>query len=396
LFKEPIRIFTSIEDVPKKDWEQVVSESNLFLSLKYLSAVSQTLSQEMQYLYVLVNANKTPIVAGVFQIATFTYKKGAQTNLLLKLFQDCKNKDDSVSIRGLVCGNIFATGTHGFAHSEAVSFKAASELMASAAKQIRGMKKYENAFSIQLFKDFNTDLSLELAVFEDFKYRSFQADVTMVLPIPKDWKTFQRYLDTMKAKYRTKANSSIKKASALQLVSFSALEIAQHLDRLQELFSNVQQQSEYSYGETYPQAFKALKEKLGEAFICKGAFLDDKLVGFSTAFLQGTTLEASYVGLDYSYNTTYAVYERLLYNYVEEAIMHKATLLHLGRTSELIKSALGATPQPMTLYAKHTSKFKNALLKPILEKITPSEFELRTPFKASFYKEAPSMLPPLA
>lgn len=382
---QPFTFFKNTHEIPTKDWEQVVGRNNLFVSLDYLEAVSQSLHKELQWVFVLVYLDTTPIVAGVFQLATFTYKKGAQTNLLLKLFQDCKNVDDSVSLHGLVCGNIFATGAHGFAHSKDVTFTAATELLASAAKQLRKMKLYEDAFSIQLFKDFNTASASQLRVLEDFKYRSFQADVTMVLSIHEAWETFQQYLDSMKAKYRTKANSAFKKASVLKIRSLATSDIKKYEVRLLELFNTVQQQSNYSYGENYPKAFTTLKERLGDAFICKGAFLDDTLIGFSTAFMNGTTLEASYVGLDYSYNSKYALYERLLYNYVEEAIARKATLLHLGRTSELIKSALGATPQSMTLFAKHASKFKNVLLKPILEKITPSEFELRTPFKADFY-----------
>jgi len=384
---KPFTFFTKTNEIPTKDWEHVVGNSNIFLSLGYLEAVSQNLSKDMQFVYVLVYAGASPLVAGVFQIATFTYKKGAQTNLLLKIFQDSKNADDSVSIRGLVCGNMFATGAHGYAYTQAVSYASATELIASAAKEIGKIKYYEDAFSIQLFKEYEDISAKKAAVLEDFKYRPFQADVAMVLPISKKWSTFQQYLNSMKAKYRTKANSALKKASALQLVSLSALEIEQHEKRLLELFNNVQQQSEYRYGKNYPRTFKSLKENLKDTFYCTGAFLDETLVGFSTAFLNGSTLEANYVGLDYSYNTRFALYERLLYHYVEEAIKQNATMVHLGRTSELIKSALGATPQQMTLFVKHSSKFKNALLKPILEKIEPSEFTLRKPFKADFYND---------
>lgn len=339
---QPFTFFTQIKEIPTADWEQVAGDNNLFLSLKYLEALSLALSKEIQYVYFLIYANKAPIVAGVFQIATFTYKKGAQTNLLLKLFQDCKNKDDSVSIRGLVCGNIFATGAHGFAHTKAISFMSASELMASAAKQLRKMEKYEETFSIQLFKDFDTGLASQLTILEDFKYRPFQADVTMVLPIHRDWKTFQHYLNTMKAKYRTKANSAVKKAVAIQLVSLSASEIEMHEARMLALFTNVQQQSEYSYGENYTRTFKGLKESLGEKFICKGAFLDDMLIGFSTAFLNGTKLEASYVGLDYSYNTTYALYERLLYNYSGGSHFSKSYPFAPGQNQRTYKKCFGS------------------------------------------------------
>lgn len=87
-------------------------------------------------------------------------------------------------------------------------------------------------------------------------------------------------------------------------------------------------------------------------------FLNDELIAFSTAFVNAHALEANYVGIDYNYNTEYAIYERLLYEYVEEAIALKVSQLHLGRTSELIKSAVGAVPVAMTLYARHTSKIK--------------------------------------
>ncbi len=188
----------------------------------------------------------------------------------------------------------------------------------------------------------------------------------------------------MKAKYRTKANSAYKKSEPLSVRSLTSEEIILHEGQLHQLFSNVLNKSEYRYGENYPASFAALKENLGDLFICKGVFLNDKLIAFSTAFVNGDTLEANYVGIDYNYNAKYAIYERLLYDYVEEAIALKVSQLHLGRTCELIKSAAGAVPVEMTLYARHTSKLKNILLKPVLENIEPSAFELRSPFAKKF------------
>ena len=53
------------------------------------------------------------------------------------------------------------------------------------------------------------------------------------------------------------------------------------------------------------------------------------------------------------------------------------------RTAEEIKSSLGAEPVDMKLYAKHKNSVSNKLIKPFLESISPSEFELRKPFKAN-------------
>ena len=78
------------------------------------------------------------------------------------------------------------------------------------------------------------------------------------------------------------------------------------------------------------------------------------------------------------------MYQRILYDYVEQAIDRKAKDLQLGRTSELIKSSIGAIPMNMKLYIKHNSGVSNLLLKPIIQSISPSEFELRKPFKSNF------------
>ena len=68
------------------------------------------------------------------------------------------------------------------------------------------------------------------------------------------------------------------------------------------------------------------------------------MVGFSTSFVNGDVLEANYVGLNYEFNHDKAIYQRLLYDFVEMAINLKSKELHLGRTSETIKSQIGAVP----------------------------------------------------
>ncbi len=379
------KFFQSVKDIPHSHWNELVYSTHVYLSLSYLYALEETLAETIKPVYTIVYDSKDePMVCGIFQIAAFTYKKAAQPKSWFKLFQDCRNEDDSFSIKGLVCGNMFATGENGFAYSLNITKRAALDLMASAAKGIAEDSRWENLFSVVLFKEFWPHSVSQTYILEDHKYRSFQVDVNMLLNIHPSWKTFGDYLQSMKAKYRTKAKSAFKKSETLSICSLSYSEIKEQESAIQRLFSNVLNKSNYSYGENYPVAFAALKESLGDLFICKGVFLEGTLIAFSTAFVNNNNLEANYVGIDYQNNTKYAVYERLLYDYVEEAIALRVSQLHLGRTSELIKSAVGAVPVGMTLYARHTSKIKNVLLKTILENLKPSEFELRKPFVKGF------------
>ncbi len=373
--------FESVKEIPQSQWNLLIPKNGVYLSLPYLTALEKTLKGAIKPIYVLISdPTGKPLLAGMFQIATFTYKKTSQQNLFIKLFQDSRNEDDSFSIKGLVCGNMFATGEHGLAYSATISKQSALALLAKTAKQIQNDARWKDLFNVILFKEFWPASIKDASVVEDYKYRSFQADVNMVLKLHPSWKTFADYLQSMKAKYRTKANSAFKKSEKLVVRSLSSEEIEEQQTNIQRLFSNVLNKSEYRYGENYPASFAALKENLGELFICKGVFFNAELIAFSPAFVNGDALEANYVGIDYKFNTEYAVYERLLYEYVEQAIALKVSELHLGRTSELIKSAVGAVPVSMTLYARHTSKIKNVLLKPVLENIVPNAFELRRPF----------------
>ena len=132
------------------------------------------------------------------------------------------------------------------------------------------------------------------------------------------------------------------------------------------------------------QAFVNFKRNLKDDFSFRGAWLNDELVGFSTALFNGTVIEANFVGLDYEFNKEYSVYQRFLYDYVEQGLNRKMKELHLGRTAELVKSQIGALPTNMKLYAKHRKSVSNLLLRPIIQSISPSEFELRIPFKENF------------
>jgi hypothetical protein len=96
-------------------------------------------------------------------------------------------------------------------------------------------------------------------------------------------------------------------------------------------------------------------------------------------------LDGNFIGLDYDYNYEYAVYQRMLYDFIKHGIERGVKYVKIGRTAEEIKSGVGAEPVEMKFYAKHRNKVTNAILKPFVQKLQPSEFELRKPFKAEHY-----------
>ncbi len=356
-------------EVNKLEWETVWKTNyNLYLSIDYLKGLELAMHKEMQFYYsISYNENKEPFLISVFQVVKFT----------------SNNNPTLISANILVCGNVFCSGENGFLAIEGLDQSLVIKELRKITQLIKEQNE-ENKFSIVLLKDFYPHSIYKESDFTSVKYSSFLADVNMVLPIHKDWKTFEDYLFSMKTKYRTRIHSIFSKSNLLNLKKLTKEEIIEHKYTISKLLLNVAQKANYSYGVINVKAFVNFKQLLNENFILTALFLEEKLVGFSTAFINGNVMDANYVGLDYNHNLELNIYQRLLCNYVELAIENKIEMLQFGRTSELIKSALGAKPINMKLYAKHNNSFSNFLLKPMFHFITPSEYELRKPFKANF------------
>lgn len=325
------------------------------------------------------------MLIATFQLVPFVYKGDNQPSKILSHCQ--KNKEGFFALQMLVCGNVFMAGEHGFLKSDAIDCALAFKLVANGIPKAQKLlsDKTKKKISVQLFKEFTPETLSPSEYLKAKGYQDFEIDMYMVLPIAPNWDSMDAYFQSYRAKFRTKANNVYARASSLSLKSFSAAEILNLQTMIDKLFKNVLRKSEYEFGVMNAHAFSAIKEQLQERFIFRGVLLDNTLVGFSTSFVNGSVLEANYVGIDYDKNIDHAIYQRILYDYVSIAIELELEMLYLGRTSELLKSSLGAQPMPMRLYAKHTSKITHLLMASILKKVSPSSFELRKPFKAAYY-----------
>jgi len=196
-----------------------------------------------------------------------------------------------------------------------------------------------------------------------------------------NWEDFDAYLKTMNTKYRTRAKNVLKKSKQIESRAFSTEDIEKHLLEIKRLYEEVLVRVDYNLGVLNAGTFLHLKEALQEDFVFTGYFLDNQFVGFSTAFVFDTIVDANFIGVDYTYNKEHKLYQRMLYDYVDLAIQHKATELRLGRTAETIKSGVGAKPVSMKLYTRHRNCISTKLMQPVITSIKPNPYEIRKPFK---------------
>ena len=379
-------VFNSITEIPSSDWNKVQNGRNIYLSLPYLSALELGMREELSFFFsISYNAQNVPVLIAVFVRVQFVDKRSRFGNSVFKLRFPFKKKLEKIlSIHALACGNVFSAGENGMLWTEDIEAQEAFEETERVHQSLMTEHDANKEVSLRVFKDFWPQTVSAGNILIEKGFFDFKIDVNMVLKIHKDWKHIEDYLMSMKTKFRTRANAVYRKSDSLVVKSLSASSILQESKHIVRLFDNVLEKSDFHIGTMNPETFSACKQNLGSDFLFKAYYLEGVMVGFSTAFKNVESFDANYVGLDYAYNAQFDIYQRILYDYVEEAIDAKVPELQFGRTSELIKSAVGAEPRDMTIYIKHKRKLSNVILKKVIQSVSPSPFELRKPFKVNF------------
>ena len=374
--------YNHTSDIPTGDWNRLNLKDNTFLSLPYLKTLEETLSDTIKFRYILFYCNKTPVALAAAQLIKFNPIQLKLQEFPCKISDTIKNiLFKNLDVNVLICGNLFSCGEHGFIYNQdRISPKEAFERLSNA---LRDMRKSENADkpSFILLKEFWPQSFNNSDYIKEHDFREFTIDVNMVLSLHPGWNTFENYLAGMRTKFRTRAKKVFQKSAMIEVRDFTPQDIDTSQKEINKLYVSVIEKADFKIGKLNAHTFKNLKEALGDDFIFKGYFLENKLIGFTTSFIMKNAVDANHIGINYAYNKSHAVYQKMLYDYVDLAITKKVTELRLGRTAEIIKSCVGAKPVAMKLYVRHGNSLSNTILKPLVELIAPSEYEIRNPFK---------------
>lgn len=371
--------FESIEQVPES-WGVLASSQSLFLSTTYLKSIESVMKDQMSFRYVMFFKDAKPVAIASFQIITIDTNT-FETNCFIKKERLFGKVLDQVNIRCLINGTLFGSGEYGFAYSSNLSDKEAYEALAKGVKKLCVLEEAKEKIHIIMVKEYFPKSKKASDNLIEYKYRGFKMEPNMVLDIREEWNTMDDYLASMSAKYRKGAKTAFKKSKEVISKGLSLLEIQKYQPELKQLFAEVQSKAKRKLGTLDIQTFVELKRNMSEKFIVTGYFLNNEMVGFSSAFVMEDKLDANYVGLNYDYNRSHSIYLRMLYDLVELALRYKVKKLYFGRTAGEIKSNLGAKSVDMECYVRTKNSVSNKIIKPFVKRISTPDFVERNPFK---------------
>jgi predicted N-acyltransferase len=376
--------FSSIDEIPSKIWEGLKCTENIYFHPNFIKALEKNHPEILFSYIVLIDKNKQPTAFASIKIIDF-YLKSIKNDL--DFFKNIGRKlhvfPDKKPLKLLICGNTFVSGEHGVFIKEGQDKKAIiKELAQSINLFVNSDKKLKKQIDAFLLKDFAKESLFITDELKDFSYHTFSVEPNMQLQLQDDWGTFDDYLASMKTKFRVKAKKAFKQSKQIRIEEVTLKNINEKLPKMTALYEKVALNASFNLGNFNLKTYKDLKEKFGNDYILKTYWLEDEIVGFISGVINQESLDAHFVGIDYHLNREYAIYQRMLYDYVEIAIQKKIKTLNFGRTASEIKSSVGATPQDLTMYLRHKKSITNRILKLFLQRVQPTPFQQKIPFKS--------------
>ena len=367
--------YSNINDIDNQVFKALDCEETVYFSKPFLQAFERA-NKLITYTYLIIALDNKPVALAITQAIDISLETATEklplTQQLARSLQ-CYLSGKKTHI--LVCGNIFLSGAYGLYVKTGIDKRKIYNTLSRKLKKLSTPKKPRIFF----LKDFNAQEDASASIAEKEHFQSFTVEPNMRLVVR--WQDFETYKASLKSKYRVKVNRADTLSKHLISTSFTATQIRDNIHKLQGLYNNVVSKAVFNTVPIAIETYALLKEAFKDQVRFTAYSKDGELVGFSTAFIVNDVLEAHFIGLDYDFNKTDAIYQRMLNDYIRQGLSLGVKEINLGRTASEIKSTLGATPEQLRCYIKHRRTVANMLFKPFVRQIKMTEYKQHTPFK---------------
>jgi len=373
-----VQVFDSVKTI-EPDWNNFHRKIP-HLSSGYLLSLENANPSDMEFRYAVVRKNEKIVACAYIQLVNFSGKNFTEQGSwflvsALKLFFRLKK------VRLLFCGNLFSCDFRCLHFlEEHIRFEESLEII----QQVGEKEKCQ----LLMMKEMNLP-EAQLTILKEHGFRRYNEDLTMALDLDAKWNSFDDYCQSLTKKYRKRLRI-IRKAKEKSVVrKLEADDVKKFLPGIGELFSQTVSRQFVKMGIIDEHYFELMQNTYGANFFINGYFSGDKLVAFASHVIHEHMLELHYIGIDYGFNESHALYFNILYDGVEQAIAMKKKILELGRTAREAKASVGCKSVPSYDYLYVRNRVVNFLISVFenlfLEKIG-EEWKNRHPFKSGIEK----------
>ncbi len=383
----PLAIRLSLHDsihlVHAVDWDAIVHGGSPYLLHAHLSALEDAMEERMAFRYaVFHDAHFEPLGVAAFQVLDLEDNGSGYGPALRKFGSVIGSRIvKELKVRSLLCGNAFHCGDHGAHFRTGVPIELRHQAVEMAMEHLRTAPAAPPRITALIWKDVPRNDNVACGQLEARGYHPLRMDQAMMMDVDSAWHDLDGYQAALTAKARTRARAILDRTSDIRITDLSSADVAGFAPVMQRQFEEVVARAPFVFGHFQVSVYAPWKELHGDRLRLRGLWLNDELVGFHAAFVVGDALDAQYVGIAHDHDRRHMLYQRVLLDVLDLALQLDLKRIHLGRTAEQAKSALGALPVDLLFHVKHRDRMANRLLGPFLRSVRPSGYEQRSPFR---------------
>lgn len=370
------QIYSQLEEI-RSEWDAFLPSQSALQS-RYLNIMEQSELEDFQVFYIRLSRNNRVIgqvVCQIFRFHSGHFDASFLENCGISLFRPILVRQEG-SV--LICGNLFHLKEPGYFFSEQEDEKHLIPVIEYLSKK----RKFPSIMAA-LIKD--PTHSLDGVILKKHRFRTFENDLLMRLPIDPAWTDFSAYQDALSKKYRQRARKIKEAGQSIQMERLSSEQIRENANQIDKLYQLVRMRQSLRIGSLNARYFEAMKSVYGENFELLSWKLDGEMVAFSTHWLHSDgDLEIHYIGFDTKINETHSLYFNILFQGIETAIQKGAQAVQFGRTGYDAKANVGAKAEASTHYYRIKRGFPALafrLMQAGWDNSNNHDWEKRNPFK---------------
>lgn len=375
------KIYNTVSELPK-NWN-TLAISTIFLSREYLEILEKSSPENM--ICHFIGFFDKDILIGIAVSQFLDLNK-------LRTFGD-RDKCIKASVRNFIfknfsshvlfIGNNMLTGQNAYWFSKNSNKKETIQLLEKSSIALKANFKNKGIkIHLTSFKDFeNPDaVALKSNGFEN--YYQFSTQPNMVFDIQENWKTEEDYIDALSKKYRDQYKRARKKAIGIEKRKMHLEEIIEYEETIFNLYCHVAKNAPFNSFFLPKNHFRVFKEIMKDKFLFYGYFDQGKLIGFNTLIKNGDVMDTYFLGYDDSVQREKLLYLNMLYDMIGYSINKGFKEIIFARTALEIKSSVGAKPQEMFGFMKHSTPLIDKNIAKIFDYLEPKvTWQQRNPFK---------------
>jgi hypothetical protein len=374
-------IFEKTSELPN-NWDALAT-GNIFLTRRYLTVLEASAPENMQCFFIAVFQDETIVGIAVAQFIDGTRLEtfGDRDKCLKTFVRNFVFKNFSSQI--LFIGNNMLTGQNAFSFLAEINaitlLKEIKKAAQTIEKQLKSQGKKVHLLSL---KDFTSAQVSNFKEADFSNFYQFQIQPNMVLEIKPHWHSIDDYVANLNKKYRDQYKRVRKKGQDIEKRKLEFEEISKLEAVIYDLYLHVAKNAPFNTFLLNRNHFSNLKQHLGLDFLFYGYFVNGELIGFNTLIKNGDAMDTYFLGYNEKIQREKMLYLNMLYDMIGYSIKKKFKKIIFGRTALEIKSSVGAQPEEMFGYIKHSNFIFQSQMPRIFNSLQPSlNWQQRNPFK---------------